>query len=261
MALASGAQAALNAALLAVAAAMLWVVQVPVGTHLCRRPPCVQRRNVEIDLAKFVVAVIAYVGHIDRQPIGDGLLDVNIPFALAFGLVGIGSRCAGYARHRGTSRYGHPAAPLTGNIGPVVSHFSWFGAKTTAAGQSWLISVPNRLTTILAGIGLPDASVQGPVHIVDPNGVCWVIPVMGMVPLMRLTPPRRTVLPLPNMSQAKPRRGKSPIFPGCTSWSAAGPIRPARSRPEHWGRRFPAGRNVIRSSLVFVAQSGVTVSL
>src|SRR5712672_3304381 len=102
-----------------------------------------------------------------------------------------------------------------GNIGPVVSQFSWFAVKDNCCGAVLFISVPNRLTTILAGIRfLPDGSVQGNVHILDPYGVCWVTPVMGMVPLMRLIPPRRTVLPLPNVSQAKPKRGKKPNFSG-----------------------------------------------
>src|ERR1700736_4696572 len=77
-----------------------------------------------------------------------------------------------------------PAAPPIGNIGPVVFHFSAPPPRAKVCGAVLFIAVPLR--------SMPASGKLAP------NGVCWVIPVMGMVPPMALTPPRRLVLPLPH---------------------------------------------------------------
>src|SRR5438105_11814075 len=68
-----------------------------------------------------------------------------------------------------------------------------------------------------------EAIVGGQLTILAPNGVCSDTAVMEGKVDSRLTPARRTVLPLPRTSQARPRRGEKSHFSGAYKLECGNP--------------------------------------
>jgi hypothetical protein len=94
----------------------------------------------------------------------------------------------------------------------VVVQVSWLLVREKFVAKNPWTGLPNLLTTMLPGCA-PSQGVAE--HNVDPYGTAEPVIASMVGKLERLpTPARRTVLPLPKMSQATPTRGLKFVFWG-----------------------------------------------
>ena len=94
----------------------------------------------------------------------------------------------------------------------VVVQLSWPPVRDKVSGKNPWTGLPNLLTTMLPGLA-PSQGVAE--HNVAPYGTAWPV-IASMVGKLERSPApaRRTVLPLPKMSQATPARGLKLYFWG-----------------------------------------------
>src|ERR1700730_8740206 len=118
-------------------------------------------------------------------------------------------------------------AVAIGNTGPARLQFR--GTFVRVCAKCLLTSVPLRSIT---------SALPGPKS-VAPNGVERVTAVMEGKLDKRLTPLRKTVLPVPRMSQAIPKRGEKSVFSGLYNLSCGKPGPTCTTPPGTVGSKVP----------------------